>query len=127
MSQTKDESNLLVLALESYNRDKETILDDWFDTLRIASISPGNKNATECLECAELFREKLEKIGLRAKLVPTSGNPVVYGEYKINDSYETILIYGHYDVQPVEEKNWKTPPFSPEILLSIFAPAFLLR
>ena len=69
------------------------------------------------LRAAELLRTSLEKAGAdKAELFPTAGNPVVYGEKIISEELPTVLVYGHYDVQPAEPfELWKTPPFEPVI------------
>lgn len=69
-------------------------------------------------ECAELLKEIMGKIGIKATIYETSGHPIVFAEIKaINPNAQTILFYGHYDVQPPEPLNeWKTPPFEPTII-----------
>ena len=68
------------------------------------------------VECAEKVRETMERVGLKAKLLKTRGNPVVFGEYRNPKAKNTILFYNHYDVQPPEPLDqWKSPPFKPEV------------
>lgn len=67
-------------------------------------------------ECAELLRQMLGEAGVEARLVPTAGFPIVYGEVPAPGAARTVLIYGHYDVQPPEPLElWETPPFEPAI------------
>jgi acetylornithine deacetylase/succinyl-diaminopimelate desuccinylase-like protein len=97
--------------------NQERFLDELYSLLRIPSISskPENKADMQC--CAERWRELLLAAGAEScKVIQTQGNPVVYGYKKIGDDKPTILIYGHYDVMPVDPiENWKSKPFSPEI------------
>ncbi len=69
------------------------------------------------LRAAELIKTYLNKAGAdKAELFPTAGNPVVYGEKLISEKLPTVLVYGHYDVQPAEPfELWETPPFEPVI------------
>jgi len=67
-------------------------------------------------ECAALLKRQMEAIGVPARVVPTAGHPVVYGEVQAPGAKRTVLIYGHYDVQPPEPLElWHTPPFEPTI------------
>jgi acetylornithine deacetylase/succinyl-diaminopimelate desuccinylase-like protein len=77
------------------------------------SISTQNIGITEC---AEKVRQMMDRVGLKAKLLPTRGNPVVFGEYRSPRAKQTILFYNHYDVQPPEPlEQWVSEPFKPEI------------
>ena len=68
-------------------------------------------------ECAELVGAMLRENGIPAKVYQTSGNPIVFGEVKHDDNAPTVLIYGHYDVMPVEPLDqWRTEPFTPTII-----------
>jgi len=81
--------------------------------LRQPSISAQGVGITEC---AELVRELMAAAGLRAEVVPTAGHPVVVGEWRSPEARRTVLVYGHYDVQPPEPlEAWRTPPFEPSI------------
>ena len=67
-------------------------------------------------ECAVLVRDLLERSGIRGEIIPTDGWPVVYGERIEDPSLPTLLVYGHYDVQPSDpESDWDTPPFEPTV------------
>jgi acetylornithine deacetylase/succinyl-diaminopimelate desuccinylase-like protein len=92
---------------------RERFLNELFTLLRQPSISTQNVGVAEC---AALLKGQMEAIGIPARILPTGGHPVVYGEVHASRAARTILIYGHYDVQPPEPLElWKTPPFEPTI------------
>ena len=93
------------------------ILDELFSLIRIPSISAQVHNQPEIKECAEKWCDILLKSAVDSAIVlPTDGNPVVFASKSINSSYPTVLVYGHYDVMPVEPLElWTTAPFEPEI------------
>lgn len=97
------------------NRDR--IFDELFGLLRIPSISSDSSKKDDMVRCAEYLVDLLKKAGAdRAQLCPTSGNPLVYAEKIVNPAAKTVLIYGHYDVMPVDPLNlWNTDPFEPVI------------
>ncbi len=97
------------------NRDR--FLNELFDFIRIPSVSAKAENKDDMVRCAEFVKKSLLDAGAdRAEVFPTAGHPIVYGEKKVNDTLPTVLIYGHYDVQPAEPiELWKSPPFEPEI------------
>ena len=87
-----------------------------FDLLRIPSVSAKSGHNADTKRCAEWLKESLDKIGVPAKIYPTKGHPVVVGEWKKAPGAPTVLIYGHYDVQPAEPLDlWTTPPFEPAV------------
>jgi len=85
--------------------------------LRIPSISTLPENAEDMKHCAEFVADKLKQAGMnRVEIFPTEGHPIVYGEWLGAPGKPTVLIYGHYDVQPVDPiELWDTPPFEPTI------------
>lgn len=84
--------------------------------LRFPSISTQPEHAPDLASCAEWLREKLLSIGLTADVYPTPGSPVVMARSSHDPSKRTVLIYGHYDVQPPDPlEGWTTPPFEPRI------------
>jgi len=97
--------------------NKQRYLDELFDLLRIPSVSADSKFKDDVRRAAEFVRDKLTAAGVdRAQLFETPGHPVVYGEKLIDPSLPTVLIYGHYDVQPADPYElWHTPPFEPTI------------
>lgn len=100
-----------IKALIDENRDE--YLETLFTLLRQKSISAQNIGITEA---TTLLKGMMEDIGISTKLIPTRGHPVVYGEMINNPKNFTLLIYGHYDVQPPDPiDEWISPPFEPTI------------
>ncbi len=92
------------------------IHDELFDLLRIPSVSARSEHAPDVRRTADWLRDALTKIGFDASIHATSGHPIVLGEWRGAPGAPTILIYGHYDVQPVEPLElWESPPFQPTI------------
>lgn len=85
--------------------------------LRIPSISTLPENKEDMKHCAAFVADKLQQAGMsRVEIFPTEGHPIVYGEWLGAPGKPTVLIYGHYDVQPVDPVElWNTPPFEPTI------------
>ena len=84
--------------------------------VRIPSVSAQSVHAADMENCADWLVSKLKKIGLDARKEPTPGNSIVIGKTQRDPSKKTVLIYGHYDVQPPEPLElWTTPPFDPQI------------
>jgi acetylornithine deacetylase/succinyl-diaminopimelate desuccinylase-like protein len=98
-------------------KHKARFIDELFELLRIASVSADKSNSETMLIAANSVKEQLLKAGAdRAEVMPTKGWPVVYAEKVINRNLPTVLVYGHYDVQPPDPLNeWKSPPFQPII------------
>ncbi|MBI1782309.1 MAG: dipeptidase [Sphingobacteriales bacterium] len=98
-------------------KNKERFLNEMLDLLRIPSVSAKSEHKRDMLKCAEAVKESLLKAGAdKAVVMPTEGHPVVYGEKIIDSSKPTVLVYGHYDVQPVEPLElWHSGPFDPVI------------
>ncbi len=91
--------------------------EELFSLLRIPSISAKKEHREDMLRCARRLKELLLEAGAdTASVLPTKGNPVVYAEKILDDSFKTVLIYGHYDVQPPEPlEKWNSDPFEPVI------------
>lgn len=103
---------------QAYIQQNETrFLDELFSLLRIPSISAEPTHKADMQRCAERWRELLVEAGAdRVEIMPSEGNPLVYAERLISPSAPTVLVYGHYDVMPVEPLDlWKTPPFEPVV------------
>src|ERR1700748_500487 len=98
-------------------QNKRRLLDELFDLLRFQSVSADPKYKQDILKTAEFVAEKLRYAGAdKVEVCQTAGNPIVYGEKIIDSSKPTVLVYGHYDVQPPDPLElWKTPPFEPTI------------
>ena len=93
---------------------RDTYLDEYFSFLRFPSVSTDASYAGKVKQCAEWVAEKLKSIGLKAEVVPTKGHPVVWGRNEHKAGRRTVLIYGHYDVQPPDPLElWTSPPFEP--------------
>jgi acetylornithine deacetylase/succinyl-diaminopimelate desuccinylase-like protein len=104
--------------IKTYIKKNQTrFLDELFELIRIPSISSLSEHKDDMLKCAKCWQKNLLAAGAdKAKIMPTDGNPVVYGEKIINEKLPTVLVYGHYDVMPVDPVNeWKSQPFEPEI------------
>lgn len=97
--------------------NKQRFLDELFGLIRIPSISSEEKHKPDMVKAAEYWKELILKAGAdRAAVMPSDGNPVVYGEKMVDPALPTVLVYGHYDVMPVDPLNlWKSQPFEPEI------------
>lgn len=88
--------------------------EEWKDFLRIPSISAQRTYTEEIRRAAEWLALRLERAGLRAAVEPTAGHPVVVGVWDGARAGPTVLVYGHYDVQPPEPlEEWTSPPFEP--------------
>ena len=98
-------------------QNRERFFDELFSILRIPSISAKQENKPDMVRCADRLKELLLEAGAdMADVLPTSGNPVVFGRKMVDPSYKTVLVYGHYDVQPPEPlEKWHTDPFEPVI------------
>ncbi len=96
-------------------QNKQRFLDELFAALRIPSVSADKRFAKDVVRAGEWVKEQLIKAGAeKAELCPTKGYPVVYGEKIINPELPTVLVYGHYDVQPPDPLDlWHSPPFEP--------------
>ena len=105
-------------ALAYIETNKERFVEELFDLLRIPSISAQpSLHKEDMVRCAEWLAASLVKAGAdTAQVMPTNGNPVVYAEKIVNPEARTVLVYGHYDVMPVDPREeWLTEPFEPVI------------
>ncbi len=93
---------------------RPSYLEDFYSFLRFPSISTDDQYAERLAECAHWLVKKLTSIGLETQLVPTPGHPVVWAHNQHRSGRRTVLIYGHYDVQPPDPLElWDSPPFEP--------------
>src|SRR6266436_3431082 len=93
---------------------RDNYLEEYYSFLRFPSVSTDAKFADKVRDCATWVSQKLEKIGLESKVVSTPGHPVVWARNKHRAGRPTVLIYGHYDVQPPDPVElWDSPPFEP--------------
>ena len=97
--------------------NKQRFLDELFELLRLPSVSADPKFSDDVRKTAEAVRSRLLAAGCdSAELIETAGNPVVFAEKKIDPKLPTVLVYGHYDVQPADPYElWDSPPFEPVI------------
>lgn len=98
-------------------QNKDRFLDELLDLLRIPSVSADSHYKADVARCADAVKESLLKAGCdRAEIFPTAGHPIVFGEKKVGDDAPTVLVYGHYDVQPADPLElWHSGPFEPVI------------
>ncbi len=99
------------------NDNKDKFLNQLFDLLRIPSISADPAYKDEVVKAAQFIVDDLKNTGCQnVNLYKTNGHPIVYGEYIVDDKLPTVLVYGHYDVQPADPLElWDSPAFEPVI------------
>ena len=103
-------------ALEYAAEHKKEFINSLCDFVKIPSISTDPERKEDMLQAANWLMNKLEILGFETRLIPTEGHPVVFAERSVDPAYPTILLYGHYDVQPAEPLDlWTSPPFEPEV------------
>lgn len=106
------------MSVKTYiQENKERFLNELFDLLRIPSVSADPKFKNDVFAAADFVKAHLEKAGAdKVELCQTAGYPIVYGEKIIDPTLPTVLVYGHYDVQPADPYElWDSPPFEPVI------------
>jgi acetylornithine deacetylase/succinyl-diaminopimelate desuccinylase-like protein len=108
-------TQILTQLKDWYRKNEKKILDDFFTFLRFPSISTDVAYKSDVLNTANWLCQYLKEIGMKAELWQTSGYPVVFATHLTDDPKSpTILLYHHYDVQPVDPLDlWKSPPFEP--------------
>jgi acetylornithine deacetylase/succinyl-diaminopimelate desuccinylase-like protein len=99
------------------DRSRDRHVDELSELLRIPSVSTATEHAPDLEAAAGWLLGHLERIGLEGvRLLETGGNPIVYGEWLHAPDAPTVLVYGHYDVQPsAPDELWESPPFEPEV------------
>jgi len=102
---------------EYQQQHKDRFLEELLELLRIPSISARSENKDDMIRCAESVKQHLLAAGADSVTIyPTAGHPVVYGEKLVHPSFPTVLVYGHYDVQPADPLElWHSGPFEPVI------------
>ena len=97
--------------------NKDRFLTELFDLLRIPSVSADSRHKGDVRRAAEYVAQKLKEAGAdKVELIETEGHPIVYGEKITDPQKPTVLVYGHYDVQPPDPLNlWTSPPFEPTV------------
>jgi acetylornithine deacetylase/succinyl-diaminopimelate desuccinylase-like protein len=102
---------------EYQEKNKERFLNELLELLRIPSVSARSEHKADMLKCAEAVKARMLEAGAdKAEVFPTAGHPIVFGEKIIDPGKPTVLVYGHYDVQPPDPLElWNSPPFDPVI------------
>jgi acetylornithine deacetylase/succinyl-diaminopimelate desuccinylase-like protein len=110
---------------EYIKKNKERFLEELFDFLRIPSVSADPSHIGDMHIAAQWIHDKLVAAGMeKAEIYATDGHPIVYSEKIIDKKLPTILVYGHYDVQPADPVElWDTPPFEPTVRKTATHPA----
>lgn len=105
------------MTKEYISKNKDRFLTELFEWLRIPSISADSRHKGDVRKAAEFLKEKFAAAGVdKVELCETKGHPIVYAEKIMDPSLPTILVYGHYDVQPADPLDlWDSPPFEPVI------------
>ncbi|POY38005.1 dipeptidase [Solitalea longa] len=100
--------------------NKQRFLDELFDILRFPSVSADPQFKESVLKTADYIKDRLIDAGAdKVEVCPTAGYPIVYGEKIIDPSLPTVVVYGHYDVQPADPLElWHTPPFEPTVKIT---------
>lgn len=110
--------NLTLETLQSKLKEKkELFLKEYIEFLKFETISAQKEYQGELVQCSKWLEKYFKRLGFETEIWETSGPPTVYGEYlKAGKDKPTLLMYQHYDVQPVDPLNlWKSPPFEPHI------------
>ena len=105
-------------AIDPYIKtNEERFIHELLDLLRIPSVSADPKFKADVARCAEAVKQRMTEAGLeKVEVCQTAGNPIVYGEKIVDPSKPTVLVYGHYDVQPADPLElWHSGPFEPVI------------
>src|SRR5690606_2545856 len=105
-------------SIKNYiEENKSRFLNELFDLLRFPSVSADPAYKNDVLATADFVAQKLKGAGAESvEVCPTMGYPIVYGEKIIDPALPTVLVYGHYDVQPADPVElWPTPPFEPTV------------
>ena len=107
----------ILRAINYYNEKYQDLYQEFLAFLKIPSVSTSEANKGDIQAAANFLVGKLEKIGFKNVMkYPTSHHPIIYGEYIADPQKPTVLVYGHYDVQPPDPiDEWETPPFEPSL------------
>ncbi|MEX0749982.1 MAG: peptidase M20, partial [Dehalococcoidia bacterium] len=110
-----NEARSAVAAVDAYlDSEADRFVAELQEFLRIPSISAQPDHKPDMQAAADWVRTQCEQAGLAAEIVPTAGHPIVYAEWTQAAGAPTVLVYGHYDVQPPDPLDqWVTPPFEP--------------
>ena len=102
---------------EYFKKNEKQAIEDYFTFLRFPSVSSEPQYKPHMESCAQWVIDYLNKIGFKTQVWPTSGHPVLFASnLEAGPTKPTLLIYNHYDVQPVDPlEEWKSPPFEPTV------------
>ena len=114
----KEQSKSFLSSYEKFIDEQNSAhLKEFMELVAIPSISAIQSNKPDVEKAAAWIVNKLKATGMTtAQVIPTDGNPIVYGSWEKAPGKPTVLIYAHYDVQPVKESEWENPPFAPKIV-----------
>src|ERR1044071_6844116 len=114
MSTTETRATDLAPIHQYVESQRDRFIEELRRLVRQPSISSQNNGVKEC---AEMIRSMMQDVGIEARVMATEGHPVVFGHYKAPNARKTLLIYNHYDVQPVEPLDaWEQPPFEARMI-----------
>ena len=103
-------------AISYIEEHKEQFLSELLDLLRIPSVSADSKFSGDVRKAAEYLKTRFEELDTHVEICETAGYPIVYAEHIKDPNLPTVLVYGHYDVQPADPYElWDSPPFEPVI------------
>ncbi|MDF9800624.1 acetylornithine deacetylase/succinyl-diaminopimelate desuccinylase-like protein [Catalinimonas alkaloidigena] len=105
------------MVKEYIENHKDRFIEELFELLRIPSVSTDKKFKEDVLKAADYLKQKLEALNVdKVEICETPGYPIVYAEKIVDEKLPTVLVYGHYDVQPADPLElWETPPFEPQV------------
>src|ERR1035437_8730588 len=118
MLESKTENLSMEGTIKSYiEKHKDRFISELFELLRIPSVSADPNCKNDVFKTANAVKDKLISAGAdKVEICPTAGYPIVYGEKIIDPALPTVLVYGHYDVQPADPLElWHSGPFEPVI------------
>ncbi len=103
-------------AISYIEENKDKFLSELLELLKIPSVSADSKFAGDVRNAAEYLKQRFEDLGTHVEICETAGYPIVYAEHIVDLSLPTVLVYGHYDVQPADPYElWDSPPFEPVV------------
>src|SRR6266571_9462014 len=104
-------------ALDYARQNQQRFLNELKELLRIPSVSTLPQHKQDVMRAADFVAAEMKRIGLEhVEVIPTENHPLVYGDWLKAPGKPTLLLYGHYDVQPPDPlEEWKSPPFEPEV------------
>ena len=113
---TEDQTEMNQAVNQYLDENANRFLDELKEFLRIPTVSADPTCKPHMLRGAEFVRRQFASLGFRSEIVPTAGHPIVYAEWVKSPTAPTVMVYGHYDVQPADPLDlWTTPPFEPTI------------